>query len=258
MGLVISPRFASAESCYLHKAHPALTMNGEVKNAELADVTGEYAEELDGGDPNLEGTLGPKTYKTLERRIRLKLDIQLVPLCLLLYFLSFLDRTNIAQAMATKMQEDLSLSEHDYSIALTVLYPLYIVLEIPSNLILRFIGPRIWISLLVTCWGIGAFGCWRRGALTALVATLQGIVQSKYGLYINRIFLGVTEAGILPGIAVYLTDFVCGHLPPCVRPLTRAVPSPRNSTSPSAVFHRCIAERCLLGSAGHRDRQYGL
>lgn len=183
-------------------------MNGEAKNAELTDVIGKYAEENDDKGPRLEDTLDPKTYKTLEQRTRLKLDIQLVPLCLLLYFLSFLDRTNIAQAMATKMQGDLNLSEHDYSIALTVLYPLYIVLEIPSNLILRFIGPRIWISLLVICWGIGAFGRKQRSVLTASVATLQGIVQSKYGLYINRIFLGAAEAGILPGIAVYLTDFV--------------------------------------------------
>lgn len=39
------------------------------------------------------------------------------------------------------------------------------------------------------------------------MTTLQGIVQSGPGLYINRIFLGLAEAGILPGIAVYLTDF---------------------------------------------------
>lgn len=91
-------------------------------------MAGEYAEELDGGDPNLEETLGSKTYKTLERRIRLKLDIQLVPLCLLLHFLPSWTAPISPRQWPQKIQEDLSVSEHDYSIALTVLYPLYIVL----------------------------------------------------------------------------------------------------------------------------------
>ncbi|WFD42255.1 hypothetical protein MPSI1_000896 [Malassezia psittaci] len=138
-------------------------------------------------------TLSPEEYKRIERRLRFKLDLQIVPLCLLLYFLSFLDRTNIGQAKLNGLQKDLLKSSMDYTIALVVLYPPYIVLEIPSNLVLKRIGPKFWIPLLVVCWGI--------------VSTLQGIVKSRTGLYINRAFLGAAEAGILPGIAVYLTFF---------------------------------------------------
>lgn len=144
----------------------------------------------------LSETLDPEEYKRIERRMRLKLDIQIVPLCLMLYFLSFLDRTNIAQANLTGMSEQLFTKEtaaRDYTLALVVLYPPYIVLEIPSNLLLKRIGARFWIPLLVVLWG--------------LVSTLQGIVKSRDGLLINRAFLGATEAGILPGIAVYLTFF---------------------------------------------------
>lgn len=131
-------------------------MYGEAHNPELVDGTGGPMEVSYVQEAKLEDTLDPKTYKALEQRTRLKLDIQLVPLCLLLYFLSFLDRTNIAQAQLTGINSDLHLSEdgRDYAIALTVLFPLYIALEIPSNLILRFIGARIWIPLLVVCWGI--------------------------------------------------------------------------------------------------------
>ena len=159
----------------------------------------------------VEATMDPAGYKKVERRARLKLDILIVPLCLLLYFLSFLDRSNIGQAKLSgkplgmkngKMQyadpgegiaSTLKLNSHDYAVALTVLYPTYIAFEIPSNLLIKRVGAGIWIPGLVTMWGI--------------VATLQGLVQSKYGLYINRIFLGLTEAGVLPGIAVYLTFF---------------------------------------------------
>lgn len=142
----------------------------------------------------LSQSMDPAEYKRRVRWLRFKMDLQIVPLCLLLYFLSFLDRTNIGQAKLSGLQEDiLSNNSMYYTIALVVLYPPYIVLEIPSNLVLKRVGPKYWIPFLVVCWG--------------LVSTLQGIVKSREGLYINRAFLGATEAGILPGIAVYLTFF---------------------------------------------------
>ncbi|WFD25417.1 hypothetical protein MNAN1_000379 [Malassezia nana] len=156
-------------------------------------------------DMPLEVALSPEEYKQLERRARFKVDLQVVPLCLILYLLSFLDRTNIGQANLEGsmrpdgslenpgLSQDLGMTPHDYAIALTVLYPPYIALEIPSNLLLKRIGPRMWIPLLVMCWGV--------------VSTLQGIVHNRAGLLANRVFLGATEAGILPGIAVYLTFF---------------------------------------------------
>lgn len=144
-------------------------------------------------------------YKKLERSARLKIDLQVVPICLLLYLLSFLDKSNISQAVIDgEKQPDgsiknpgimtsLGLSPHDYAVALTVLYPPYMAFEIPSNLMIKRVTPRIWIPLLVIAWG--------------LVETLQGLVTSRAGLYINRVFLGAAEAGIMPGIAVYLTFF---------------------------------------------------
>ena len=65
--------------------------------------------------------------------------------------------------------------------------------QLPSNLIIRKIGPRIWIPTLALTWGV--------------VETLQGLVTSKAGLYINRIFLGLAEAGLTPGITLLLTFF---------------------------------------------------
>jgi len=41
------------------------------------------------------------------------------------------------------------------------------------------------------------------------VMTLMGIVQSYHGLLIARIFLGVTEAGLFPGVAYYITMWYC-------------------------------------------------
>lgn len=139
--------------------------------------------------------LSDEEHAALEKSLKKKLDWQIVPLCLMLYLLSFLDRTNIGQARLNGLEQDLNMSKdgRDYRIALTVLYVPYIVFEIPSNLLVKKIGPARWIPLLVASWG--------------LVSTLQGIVTSKTGLYINRAFLGFSEAGILPAIALYLTFF---------------------------------------------------
>lgn len=76
-------------------------------------------------------------------------------------------------------------------------YVLYIILEIPSNLILKAATPRIWIPLLLTLWG--------------LVATFQGFSKSPGGFYVARLMLGASEAGILPALALWLTFFYHGH-----------------------------------------------
>ncbi|SPO22219.1 related to TNA1 - high affinity nicotinic acid plasma membrane permease [Ustilago trichophora] len=139
--------------------------------------------------------LSKEERSALEKSLKKKLDWQIVPLCLMLYLLSFLDRTNIGQARLNGLEKDLNMSKdgRDYRIALTVLYVPYIVFEIPSNLVVKRFGPARWIPGLVISWG--------------LVSTLQGLVTNKTGLYINRAFLGATEAGILPSIALYLTFF---------------------------------------------------
>lgn len=154
----------------------------------------------------LRSQLDPVVYKSLERNACLKIDLQVLPLCLLLYLLSFLDRTNVSQSMMDRgetrpdgsikdpgIMTSLDMTPHQYATALSVLYPTYMVFEIPANLMIKRVGARIWMPFLVMAWG--------------LVETLQGLVTSKTGLYICRVFLGLTEAGIMPGITVYLTFF---------------------------------------------------
>lgn len=76
---------------------------------------------------------------------------------------------------------------------LTVTYVPYIVAELPSNLILKKVGPRLMIPGMCTCWGI--------------VTTLQSQVHSFGGLVACRFFLGLFEGGLLPGIVLYLSEY---------------------------------------------------
>lgn len=65
--------------------------------------------------------------------------------------------------------------------------------EIPSNLIIKRIGPRYYIPFLCFWWGV--------------ISTLQCLVHSYAGLVACRFFLGLMEGGLFPGIILYLSSF---------------------------------------------------
>ncbi|OBT39494.1 hypothetical protein VE00_10521 [Pseudogymnoascus sp. WSF 3629] len=129
--------------------------------------------------------------KALTRRILFKLDIRIIPIMALLFLCSFLDRTNVGNAKVYNMEHDINISDHQYDTCLVIYYAFYIASEIPSNLVLKKISPKIWLPVLTAAWGI--------------VAMSLGFVQNYAGLMVARAFLGATEGGLLPGIVLYLS-----------------------------------------------------
>ncbi len=81
--------------------------------------------------------------------------------------------------------------------AITVTYVPYILAELPSNLILKKIGPRILIPTLCTSWGV--------------VTILQCEARNFGGFVACRFFLGLCEGGLFPGIVLYLSGFYRRH-----------------------------------------------
>ncbi|KAF2787424.1 MFS general substrate transporter [Melanomma pulvis-pyrius CBS 109.77] len=132
-----------------------------------------------------------------EKKILRKMDLRLIPMLALLYLLSFLDRGNIGNAKIEGLVEDLKMSGSQYNWCLTVFFFTYAAFEVPSNLLLKKLRPSIWLPTIMVAWGI--------------VMTLMGIVQNYHGLLIARIFLGVAEAGLFPGVAYYITMWYCRH-----------------------------------------------
>ncbi|KAF7320491.1 MFS domain-containing protein [Mycena chlorophos] len=122
-----------------------------------------------------------------------KMDFYVLPLVTLFWLLSFLDRTNIGNAKVAGLLTSLKMDAKQYSIALTVTYVPYIVAELPSNLLLKKVGPHRLLPTLLTLWGI--------------VATAQGAVTSYHGLLAARFFLGLCEGGVFPGLVLYLSYF---------------------------------------------------
>ena len=122
---------------------------------------------------------------TTQRRLLTKVDLRVIPVLSILYLLAFLDRTNIANAAVYGLQDDLNLTGNQYNTALTIFFVPYIAFEIPSNILLKKLKPRVWLS-----------GCM---FIFGLVTICQGLVQNFSGLLATRFFLGLAETGMFPG-----------------------------------------------------------
>ena len=109
---------------------------------------------------------------------------------MLLYLVAYIDRANISVA-ALRMNADLGLTTRMYGIAVGLFYVTYVLLEVPSNLILARVGARRWIARIMVSWG--------------LVAAGMGLVHTPTQLYVMRLLLGAAEAGFTPGIIYYLS-----------------------------------------------------
>ncbi|KAL2362934.1 hypothetical protein RJZ56_004187 [Blastomyces dermatitidis] len=133
-------------------------------------------------DLDLDATL----VNTTERRLMTKIDLHLLPVLCVLYLLAFLDRVNISNAVIFGLKEELGIkSGNRYNAALTIFFLPYILLEIPSNVLLKKLKPHLWLS-----------GCMFGFGLTTLC---QGLVQNYAALLVTRFLLGVFETGMFPG-----------------------------------------------------------
>ncbi|KFY43166.1 hypothetical protein V495_04118 [Pseudogymnoascus sp. VKM F-4514 (FW-929)] len=159
----------------------------------------ESADQASSDDNEYMATMTPEERKALTRRILFKLDVRIIPIMALLFLCSFLDRTNVGNAKVYYMENDINISDHQYDTCLVIYYAFYIASEIPSNLVLKKVSPRIWLPLLTAAWG--------------LVAMCLGFVQNYAGLMIVRAFLGATEGGLLPGITIVVAGFAYLILP---------------------------------------------
>lgn len=127
---------------------------------------------------------------TGRKRLWRKVALHILPLVGVAYMISYIDRANMGY-IAKPMSSDLGLSSAQLGLAAGLFFIGYVLVEVPSNMMLRRFGARLWISRIVITWG--------------LVTALTGAVHSPGQLYVARIALGFAEAGLAAGILLYLT-----------------------------------------------------
>ena len=115
---------------------------------------------------------------------------RIVSILFILQMVNNLDRINVSFA-ALSMNHALGLSTTAFGLVGTMFYVVYILCEIPSNLMLARFGARRWIARIVFTWGLATI-------LTALAV-------GPFSLGALRMFVGIAEAGFLPGVMLYLT-----------------------------------------------------
>lgn len=127
---------------------------------------------------------------TVRKSAYRKIAFRLMPFLMLCYFCAYLDRVNVGFAKL-QMMSDLQFSEAVYGLGAGIFFIGYFLCEVPSNIVLHKVGAKRWIARIMITWGILS-GCF-------------AFVQTEWQFYTLRFLLGVAEAGLAPGLLLYLT-----------------------------------------------------
>ncbi|KAJ5835330.1 hypothetical protein N7447_001356 [Penicillium robsamsonii] len=149
--------------------------------------------DLKGGEPlgrdlDLGQVLAIQSTPEEERKVLWKLDLILVPLMGVAYFLQFLDKLALSQATLFGLREDLKMHGSEYSWASAIFYFGYFAWSWPSSYIVVRLPIGKYIAVSVFLWG-GVLMC-------------HAACSNWSGLMAVRFFLGVGEAAIAPGFTL--------------------------------------------------------
>ena len=125
----------------------------------------------------------------LEAQVIRKVTLRIMPIVMLLYFMSFLDRVNAGFA-ALSMNKAIGLTPAMFGIGGSLFSVGYFLFQVPSNLVLVKVGARVWIARVMIAWG--------------LVSAAFAFVSGPTSFYSLRFLLGIAEAGFFPGVILYL------------------------------------------------------
>jgi MFS family permease len=145
------------------------------------DISHEWAAKFENLDDDVR--------KQMSRKLLFKIDIHLLPFLIIMYLLNYLDRSNLAQARQGTLEKDLNMKGDDYNIATSILFVGYLLMQLPSNLLITRMRPSLYLGAVMTLWGV--------------ISTCNSAVHSFSSLVVVRFFLGFVEAPFFPG-AVFL------------------------------------------------------
>lgn len=180
-----------------------------------------------------------ETADAMRKQVMRKVAWRLSPFLGLLYFIAYLDRTNLAFAAPHGMNEALGFSKAAFGLASGLFFVGYLILEVPSNLALHKFGARRWIARIMVSWGI--------------VASAMAFVPNAGTMYGLRFLLGIAEAGFFPGIILYLTFwFPKRERAKAIALFMVAIPVSSALGSPLSAWLISVGDQALFGLEGWR------
>ncbi|KAJ8517621.1 hypothetical protein ONZ45_g5202 [Pleurotus djamor] len=134
---------------------------------------------------DIETADGQDDRARLEKKLVRKVDLRMSYL-FILYILNIIDRQNTPAARLRGYESELGLHGTQYATVLSIFFVGYIIMQIPSNMLLNHFGrPSIYLPICTIGWGV--------------ISSLNGIVHNFVGALMCRFFLGFVEAAFLPG-----------------------------------------------------------
>ena len=121
---------------------------------------------------------------------------RIIPVALIMYTISYIDRTNVSLAfdptLSTAMS-DLGMTDKIKGNAIGIFFWGYLLLQMPGGYLASRWSAKKLVSILLVFWGICAVGC-------GLVKTVE---QFKW----MRFLLGVAESGVFPATLVLVANW---------------------------------------------------
>lgn len=122
--------------------------------------------------------------------------VRIIPVALIMYTISYVDRTNVSLALdpqRSTMMRDLLMDDQLKGHAAGIFFFGYVLLQIPSGYWAGRWSPKKLVSIFLVLWGICAVGC--------------GLSTTFRQFEVMRFLLGVAESGVFPATLVLLANW---------------------------------------------------
>lgn len=118
--------------------------------------------------------------------------LRIIPVALVMYTISFVNRTSISLALP-KISGELHLNAQQAGMVAGIFFWGYLALQIPGGHLAQRWSARKWVAICLVAWGIFAAAC--------------GLVRDYHQLLVFRLLLGVAESGVWPAALVLLSHW---------------------------------------------------
>jgi MFS family permease len=122
--------------------------------------------------------------------------LRIIPVALVMYTISYVDRTNISLALEPRlssMMSDLLMNDRMKGQAAGIFFLGYVLLQIPGGHLAGRWSAKKLISILLVGWGICAVGC--------------GLARTFAQFEVMRFLLGMAESGVFPATLVLIAHW---------------------------------------------------
>jgi MFS family permease len=122
--------------------------------------------------------------------------LRIIPVALIMYTISYIDRTNVSLALDPKissLMHDLLMDDKMKGQLAGIFFIGYVLMQIPGGHFASRWSARKIVSLCLVAWGVFAVGC--------------GLSQTFRHFEVMRFFLGVAESAVFPATLVLLANW---------------------------------------------------